>query len=55
MVTSYFRQEVEMSQVLACALKNIKHNPILWQNSRNVRNIPVYLSFYEGEQQSCLL
>jgi len=53
-VASDFRQEVEMCQVRAYALKNMKYNPNLWYNRRNSREIPVYLSFYDREHVAVL-
>jgi len=55
LVTSDFRQEIEISEVRACALKNMKYSHNLWQNRRNSREIPVYLSFYTSVNSSSLV
>jgi len=61
-VTLAFGLEVEMSQVRACALKSMQYNPNLQHSRQNITliygriaKIPAYLSFYEREQQFCLL
>ena len=53
-MASDFRHEVEMCQVRAYALKNMKCNPNLWYNRRNSREIPAYLSLYEREHVALL-
>jgi len=37
MVTSDFRQEVEIRPFCACAVKNTQYNAHLWSNLRNSR------------------
>jgi len=37
MVTSDFRQEVEIRTFHACAMKNTQYNPYLWPNCPNFR------------------
>ena len=37
MVTSNFRQEVEIRLFRACTMKNMQYNPYLWPNRQNVR------------------
>ena len=38
-MTTDFRPEVEIRPFRACAMKNTQHNPYLWPNRRNFRDL----------------